>query len=155
MPVQELKLPAHDALWQVGAMLHLLRALDQQLRSVGPDAASLAEVSVLSRVAQGFELPSQVARALRMDPARVTHLVDRLVTLDALTRTVDPTDRRRWRLGLTDRGTIYLAEGKENIRAALETLLIGLTDDERAAFSAGLVGVRRVLDELPASSSPS
>jgi DNA-binding MarR family transcriptional regulator len=154
MPVQERKPLANDALWQVGAMLHLLRALDQQLRSAGPDAASLAEVSVLSRVAHGFELPSQVARALRMDPARVTHLVDRLVTLGALTRAIDPADRRRWRLGLTERGLAYLAEGKEHIRAALDTLLVGLTDDERASFSAGLVGVRRVLDELPASSSP-
>ena len=154
MPVQERKPLAYDALWQVGAMLHLLRALDQHLRSAGPDAASLAEVSVLSRVAQGFELPSQVARALRMDPALVTHLVDRLVTIGALTRTVDPTDRRRWRLGLTEIGQTYLDVGKESIRSVLETLLVGLTDDERAAFSAGLVGVRRVLDELPASSSP-
>ncbi len=149
MSVQELRPLANDALWQVGAMLHLLRALDQQLRSVGPDAASLAEVSVLSRVAQGHELPSQVARALRMDPARVTHLVDRLVTIGALTRAVDPADRRRWRLGLTEIGLTYLEAGRESIRAALETLLAGLTEHERAAFSAGMVGVRRVLDELP------
>jgi DNA-binding MarR family transcriptional regulator len=135
-------------------MLHLLRALDQRLRGPEPDAASLAELSVLSRVAQGVELPSQVARALRMDPARVTHVVDRLVTLGALTRTIDPADRRCWRLGLTESGMTYLAEGKENIRAALEALLVGLTDDERAAFSAGMVGVRRVLDALPASSPP-
>ena|ERR1035437_5850016 len=155
MPRQELRPPANDALWQVGTVLHLLRALDQQLRAAAPDAASLAELSVLSRIAQGLELPSQVARALRMDPARVTHVVDRLVTIGALTRTIDPADRRCWRLSLTESGTTYLEEGRASIRAALEVLLVGLADDERAAFSAGLVGVRRVLDELPVSGPPS
>ncbi|MGH2347621.1 MAG: MarR family winged helix-turn-helix transcriptional regulator [Chloroflexota bacterium] len=148
MSWQEPTPSSHDALWQVGTMLRLLRALDQQLRVTAPDAASLVELSVLSRIVHGIDLPSQVARALRMDPARVTHVVDRLVSIGALTRTIDPADRRCWRLGLTESGMAYLAEGKASMRAALEVLLAGLADDERAAFSAGLVGVRRVLDEL-------
>lgn len=149
MAKQESTLPPHDALWQVGTMLRLLRALDQQLRATAPGGASLVELSVLSRIAQGSDLPSQVARTLRLDPARVTHVVDRLVTIGALTRTIDPADRRCWRLGLTESGTMYLEAGKTSLRGALEALLAGLADDERAAFGAGLVGVRRVLDELP------
>jgi DNA-binding MarR family transcriptional regulator len=147
MPRQGTSQPIPDALWQIGTLLRLLRALDQQLRATAPEAASLAELSVLSRIAQGLDLPSQVARALRMDPARVSHLVDRLVSIGTLTRTLDPLDRRCWRLGLTESGTAYLEEGRASLRVALETLLVGLTEDERAAFSAGLAGVRRVLDE--------
>ncbi|HVA91197.1 MAG TPA: MarR family transcriptional regulator [Chloroflexota bacterium] len=136
----------NDALRQVGTMLRLLRALDQELRLETPATLSLAELSVLSQVNQGTGLPSQVARALRMDPARVTHLVDRLVTADALTRTPDPTDRRCWRLALTSAGAQHLVDGRARIRDVLERLLDGLTADERAGLSAGLLGVRRLLD---------
>ncbi|MGH2409250.1 MAG: MarR family winged helix-turn-helix transcriptional regulator [Chloroflexota bacterium] len=134
-----------DALWQVGAMLRLLRAVDQQIRVASPAALSLAELSVLSQVRQGQTLPSQIARALAIDPARVTHLVSRLVAAGALTRTLDPSDRRCWRLGVTDTGTALIESGRGSMQAALEYLLACLTEEERTALSAGLAGVRRVL----------
>ena len=134
-----------DALWQVGAMLRLLRAVDQQLRVASPEALSLGELSVLSQVRQGRILPSQIARALGADPARVTHLVSRLVAADALTRTLDPADRRCWRLAITDHGVALLESGRVSMQTALESLLVCLTDEERSAMSVGLAGVRRVL----------
>ncbi|HXT37858.1 MAG TPA: MarR family transcriptional regulator [Chloroflexota bacterium] len=134
-----------DALWQVGAMLRLLRAVDQQLRAATPPALSLSELSVLSQVRQGRTLPSQIARALGADPARVTHLVSRLVAAGALTRTLDPSDRRCWRLGVTGHGEMLLDAGRDSMQAALKSLLACLTDEERTAMSVGLAGVRRVL----------
>ncbi|HVC82466.1 MAG TPA: MarR family transcriptional regulator [Chloroflexota bacterium] len=134
-----------DALWQVGAMLRLLRAVDQQLRIASPGALSLAELSMLSQVRQGRILPSQLARALGADPARVTHLVSRLVAAGALTRTLDPSDRRCWRLAVTDHGLALLDAGRDSMQTALESLLAHLTEEERSAMSVGLAGVRRVL----------
>ncbi|HEY8285651.1 MAG TPA: MarR family transcriptional regulator [Chloroflexota bacterium] len=134
-----------DALWQVGAMLRLLRAVDQQLRVASPEALSLAELSVLSQVRQGRTLPSRIARALGADPARVTHLVRGLVGAGALTRTLDPSDRRCWRLGVTRAGEALLETGRDSVQAALESILVLLTEEERAALSVGLAGVRRVL----------
>lgn len=149
MAVQDPVMSAADALRQVGTLLRLVRALDQHLHVAAPDAASLAEMSVLSQVDHGVDLPSQVARALRMDPARVTHLVERLVTGGSITRTVDPEDRRCWRLRLTEAGKERLETDRGAVRAAMEALLAGLEVEERAALSTGLGAVRRVLDALP------
>lgn len=141
---------APDPLRQAGTLVLLVRAMDQQLRAAtSPDTLSLAELSVLGQVDRGVDLPSQVARALRMDPARVTHVVDRLVAHGSLTRAVDPEDRRRWRLRLTERGSQSLSDGRADMRAAMERLLDGLTPEEREGLEQGIAGVRRVLDALP------
>lgn len=146
---QEAMTITNDPLRQVGAMLRLLRILDQRIRSASPATGSLAELSVLGQVRQGMTLPSQVARALRMDPARVTHLVDSVVADGALTRTPDPEDRRCWRLSLTAAGETRLEAGKAGLRAALEPILASLAPEERAALGTGLLALRRVLDEEP------
>jgi DNA-binding MarR family transcriptional regulator len=139
--------PTVDALRQAGTLVLLVRAVDQQLKlAMTPEVLSLAELGVLGQVARGVDLPSQVARALRLDRARVTHLVDRLVEREALTRSLDPNDRRCWRLGLTERGLQLLEEGRVKARAAMEGLLEGLTGEERAGLSLGLAGARRVLE---------
>src|SRR3954447_17943584 len=94
---------APDALRSAGTLLRLVRTIDQQLRttSARDDALSITELGVLGQIDRGIDLPSQVARSLRIDPARVTHLTDRLVEQGYITRDADPRDRRRWRLQLT------------------------------------------------------
>jgi DNA-binding MarR family transcriptional regulator len=146
MPRQDSVSTRADALREVGTLVLLLRAIDQRLRSgSGPDALTLAELGVLGQVARGSDSPSIVARTLRLDPARVTHLVDRLVEHGSITRGVDADDRRRWRLQLTAHGSESLAEGRATTRAAMEALLEGLTAEERDGLALGLEGARRVL----------
>jgi DNA-binding MarR family transcriptional regulator len=146
--------PAADALRQAGTLVLLVRALDQQLRAgMEPDALSLAELGVLGQVVRGVDLPSQVARALRLDRARVTHLVDRLVECGALTRSLDAQDRRCWRLQITEQGAHLLAEGRATVKAAMEALLGGLAEEERAGLTLGLTGARRLLDAAAAAES--
>lgn len=136
-----------DGLRLAGTLLLLVRSIDQRQRQ-GPDAGALAfaELHVLGQVERGVDCPSHLARALRLDPARVTHLTDRLVADGRLTRSADPIDRRRWRLSLTAAGREGLAEGRTRIRATVEALLIGLTSEERAGLEYGLLAARRVLD---------
>jgi len=142
-------LVAPDALRGAGTIVLLARALDQQLRlSAGPDAPAFADLSVLRQIERGVDLPSQVARALRLDPARVTHITDRLVAQGYIERTVDDADRRRWRLRLTTSGCARLKAGQDHLAASMDHLLTGLSDDERTGFLRGLEGVRRVLDGL-------
>ncbi|MDQ2829920.1 MAG: MarR family winged helix-turn-helix transcriptional regulator [Chloroflexota bacterium] len=142
-------LAAPDALRGAGTIVLLARTLDQQLRlSAAPDAPAFADLSVLRQIERGVDLPSQVARALRLDPARVTHITDRLVAQGYIERTVDDADRRRWRLRLTTSGCARLKAGQDHLAASMDHLLTGLSDDERAGFLRGLEGVRRVLDGL-------
>jgi DNA-binding MarR family transcriptional regulator len=142
-------LDAPDALRGAGTIVLLARTLDQQLRlSAAPDAPAFADLSVLRQIELGVDLPSQVARALRLDPARVTHITDRLVAQGYIERTVDVADRRRWRLRLTTSGCARLKAGQGHLVASMDHLLAGLSNDERAGFLRGLEGMRRVLDGL-------
>ena len=135
-----------DALYYAGTLIRLVRALDQQLRAAtGPDALTTTELGVLGQIDHGVDLPSLLARTLRLDPARVTHVADRLVARGYIVRAVDPRDRRCWRLHLTPLGRQRLEEGRADVRAAMEALLGGLTEEERSGLLRGLEGVRRLV----------
>ena len=146
-------MPAHlpmsttpDALYYAGTLVRLVRALDQQLRAAtGPDSLTTTELGVLGQIDHGVDLPSLLARTLRLDPARVTHVADRLVARGYIVRAVDPRDRRCWRLHLTPLGRQRLEEGRADVRAAMEALLGGLTEEERTGLLRGLEGVRRLV----------
>jgi DNA-binding MarR family transcriptional regulator len=135
-----------DALHYAGTLLRLVRTLDQQLRAAtGPDSLTTTELGVLGQIDHGVDLPSLLARTLRLDPARVTHVADRLVARGYIVRAVDPRDRRCWRLHLTPLGRQRLEEGRADVRAAMEALLGGLTEEERTGLLRGLEGVRRLV----------
>lgn len=139
-----------DALRVAGSLLLLTRAWEQQLRATSDgEPLNITELGVLGQIDRGVEQPSRIARALRLDPARVTHLTDRLVSCGFIERRADPSDRRRWQLVLTEPGKVRLAAGRDSMRAAMETLLVGLGPDELAGLVQGLEGVRRVLADLP------
>ena len=146
-------MPAHlpmsttpDALYYAGTLVRLVRALDQQLRAAtGPDSLTTTELGVLGQIDHSVDLPSLLARTLRLDPARVTHVADRLVARGYIAREVDPKDRRCWRLRLTPLGRQRLEEGRADVRAVMEVLLGGLTEEERAGLLRGLEGVRRLV----------
>lgn len=130
-----------------GTLVRLVRLLDHRLRQAGgAPALTLAELSVLHQIDRGVDLPSLVARALRLDPARVTQITDRLAGQSHLERTPDPLDRRCWRLHLTASGVQRLEQGRAELHATTETLLEGLSAEERAGLIVGMEGVRRVLD---------
>lgn len=152
MPATAAMSTASDALYLAGSLVLLVRALEQQVRATSAaDGLGITELGVLGRIERGVDQPSQLARALDLDPARVTHLTDRLVALGYIERTVDPDDRRRWRLHLTSGGSGRLRDGRAQVRAAMETLMGGLSAGERADLSHGLEGMRRVLEAAPAA----
>lgn len=147
---------ASDALHLSGVLIRLVRALDQRFRALaGRSALTLPELGVLGQIDRGVDAPSQIARALRLDPARVTHLVDRLVTLDHIARAVDQRDRRRTTLRPTALGMARLEKGRADARAAMTSLLEGLTEEERNGLVRGLDGVHRVLAAMADSEAPS
>jgi len=135
-----------DALRTAGTLLLAVRTLEQKLRvTSGSNALSLTDIAVLGQIEHGVDLPSQVARALRLDPARVTHVTDRLVEYGYIERGIDPKDRRCWRLQLTSTGHVRLAEGKEDLMVAVDQVLEGLSGEERSGLLVGLEGLRREL----------
>ncbi len=125
----------------------LSRAIDHEVRQGGPDSLSMAEVSVLGQVDRGAKLPSAIARALQLDPGRVTRITDQLVSLGYITREIDPDDRRRCLLRLTDTGRTRIALARQNIASAINRLLSSLDPEERAALIGALEHVRTLLEK--------
>jgi DNA-binding MarR family transcriptional regulator len=70
----------------------------------GGQDLSLRQLAVLYLVREGAVFPSELARQLRISPAVVTGLLDRLEQRGYLGRLADSSDRRRLRLALTDAG---------------------------------------------------
>src|SRR4051794_20898275 len=65
---------------------------------------SLRQLAVLYLIREGAAFPSELARQLRISPAVVTGLLDRLAQRGYVQRLADASDRRRLRLALTDAG---------------------------------------------------
>lgn len=126
--------------------LQLGRSLDSYCRQRSDDALSVVDLSVLRQLERGNDLPSRVARALRLDPGRVTRIVDQLVALKYVEREPDQEDRRRCRLHLTESGQARLNQGKRMLTSGMTEMLEGLSTDQREDLQRGLDAVRRVLD---------
>jgi DNA-binding MarR family transcriptional regulator len=130
-----------------GTLALLAREIDGKTRGSGPgDGLGIAELSVLRQIERGNDLPSKIARELRLDPARVTRITDSLVALGYVERGDDPADRRRCRLTLTGPGIERVLAGRAEIGNLVKQLLASLTDDERASLTRGLEAVRRGLE---------
>ena len=73
---------------------------------------------------------SEVAGLLAVSPASVTGRVDRLEAQGLVTRTLDPEDRRSWRITLTDAGRALVREHLPTHLARERTLLEVLNETE-------------------------
>ncbi|QRK13630.1 MarR family transcriptional regulator [Archangium violaceum] len=65
---------------------------------------SLRQLTVLYAIREGVSSPRHLARRLRVTPAVITGLLDRLERHGYVRREADPDDRRRLRMVLTEAG---------------------------------------------------
>ena len=79
-----------------------------------------------------------LAEMLEVEPITLGRMIDRLQEAGLVERRADPTDRRAWRIFLTDKGNGLLDKlrpfGRETLNAALE----GVSEADRAQFMATL-----------------
>lgn len=138
-----------DALSAVRTYIRLVRLLEHRARTeveASGESLTLTELGVLGQIDQGQALPSMIARAMALDPARITRITDHLFTLGYVERESDPDDRRRCPLRLTAEGAERLERGRRHFSTGMTEILQGLTDDELAALRVGTDGLARVLD---------
>ena len=86
---------------------------------------------------------SELAALLAVSPATVTGSTDRLEARGLLTRTLDPDDRRSWRIALTDAGRALVRSHLPEHLAFEQSLLAALTPDEITQLETLL---RRLID---------
>jgi DNA-binding MarR family transcriptional regulator len=125
------------------AVLHLLRRLAREDRATGESPARLSALSVL--VFSGPRPIGQLARDERVSAPTMTRLVADLEADGLVTRTADPDDRRTQRIAATARGREILVAGRARRVAALDALLVGVADEDRAALASAVTIIEQHL----------
>lgn len=79
----------------------------------------------------GKSRPSDIAKVLGLTPPTVTHLTEKLVKRQLVTRSADENDRRIIFLEITKTGETILEEANESGQLLRKKLFEKLTDEER------------------------
>lgn len=75
---------------------------------------------------------SELAEKLRVKPATITVMLNRMVKNGHVERRTDPDDQRVSRVFLTDKGRAAVTEVREALRASEAHALEGITEEEKA-----------------------
>src|SRR4051812_3155567 len=108
---------------------------------------SLRQLAVLYMIREGADFPSSLARRLRISPAVVTGLLDRLEQRGYVRRRMDPGDRRRFRLALTESGLAASLAVQQLLSQELAEQFARASDEELEALQQAL----GVLEEIVAA----
>jgi DNA-binding MarR family transcriptional regulator len=106
----------------------LNRWYDRQLADLGVTAGEWTVLEQLARSPGEAPLtPSQLAEAANVAPSSMTHRLDRMVERGLIARSVDPENRVRVRVRLTDAGYGLYAQAIREADLVEADLLAGLT----------------------------
>jgi DNA-binding MarR family transcriptional regulator len=97
--------------------------------------------------------PAQLIREMGISKQAASQLVDTLVLRGYVTRGVDPEDRRRMTIEVTERGEAAAAAVRAGIAEVDAALARRLTPDQLAGFHAGLVALTTLRECLPSDST--
>ena len=119
------------------------RAIAQRLAQEGFDDVPANGPFVLGGLARDA---SSVAftEGLGVSKQAVSQLLDTLVLRGYLTRDIDPADRRRMVLGLTDRGTAAAAAVRDAVATVDAELSAMISPAELAGLRAGLTALGKI-----------
>ena len=118
-------------------VIRLQRYLDQAVSdAVRPFGLQVGELNVLATLRRSgppFQLtPTQLYRGLLISSGAMTNRLDRLETNGLITRTVDPDDRRKVRVALTDHGREVIDQAMDAHVLRLDEVLAGIEGPERS-----------------------
>lgn len=130
-----------DFLFLIHDVAQLMRRhTDKQARQHGMTRAQWAVLIRLDR--QPGITQNELAHLTDVEPITVGRLIDRLEHSGFVRRSPDPSDRRVWRLNLTDKAAPVLGD-IATFRAALyRTMSEGLDSESLTALTRGLEEVR-------------
>jgi DNA-binding MarR family transcriptional regulator len=91
---------------------------------------------------------AEIGQRLQIAKAQMTHLIDKLVSLDLVERQMDAADRRTLNIALTKKGKVMLEEHENCMVNAVRENMSSLTEEELAALSSSLRNLRDTLLKL-------
>ena len=129
-------------------LLHGYAVIERELRRAVADHCTFPQFDVLSqldRERDGLTFV-ELSRRLLVTAGNLTGIVDRLHAEGLVRRSVDPADRRAFRLTLTPKGRRLVRRAQRRHHRALTALLAGVPARD-------LRVLRRLLDRLRASAA--
>jgi DNA-binding MarR family transcriptional regulator len=91
---------------------------------------------------------AEIGERLRIAKARMTHLIDKLVNLELVERSIDTTDRRTINITITKKGRAILEKHEITITRAVGEYISGLKENELETLSTSLRNIRDILFKL-------
>ena len=129
--------------------LHRWAAMQLERDPLG-HGLSLRQLAALLALREGVCPAGRLARQMKVTPAVVTGIADRLERGGFVRREADETDRRRQFLALTERGRAASDELLAVLTADLAARFDALPTEDLAALSRGLAVLERVVGEIDA-----
>lgn len=126
----------------------LRRAFDERARGIGVTRPQWQVLTILARhegINQGG-----LAELLEVEPITLCRMVDRLQEAGLVERRPDPSDRRAWRLFLSEKANALLAELRPLALGLFDEAMNGLTPVERDRLLEMLERIRANLSRRPA-----
>lgn len=114
----------------------------------GDHGLSLRQLTVLYVIRDGADSPGALSRRLRISPAVVTGLLDRLEQAGYVRRLADPSDRRRLRLALTETGLAASLEIRQVLSQEIAGQLGRLSPVQVGSLAEALDVLELVIDGL-------
>ena len=135
----------------ITAVHRLSRRLDQwydrQLADLNVSAGEWAVLSELARNHEVARTPSQLALAANVAPSSMTHRLDRMVERGLISREVDPDNRTRVLVRLTDLGWQLFATAIQESNVVEADLMAGLDRAELEQLASLLERIIAGLDQ--------
>lgn len=132
----------------IGDVSRLLRrSFDERARRIGVTRPQWRVLTNLRRnegINQGG-----LAELLDVEPITLCRMVDRMEEAALVERRADPSDRRAWRLFLTDKGNALTDELRPMALGMFEEAMDGLSPAEQDQIEASLERIRANLTRRP------
>lgn len=116
------------------------KRFDERARSFGATRAQWKTLAIVSRH-QGIN-QGGLAELLEVEPITLSRMLDRLEQSGLVERRRDPTDRRAWRIYLTDAAQPVIDQAHGCGAELMEAALLGVDARESAAVTTALQKIR-------------
>lgn len=127
---------------------YMRHSVDDMTHLLQQHELSMPQVAALQFLrAEGPQSVTEIAGHLNLSLAATSHLVDRLVERDVLSRQEDPHDRRRKRVSVDHGGRTLLAELDRRATESLQTLLEPVGTERVVTLANAVADVLAELDD--------
>lgn len=128
--------------------LHLERLQAEAMEAIGMSFADYTLLATLYREPPPHGLPvSRLAELVLRPMGSITQVVDRLERAGLVARGVDPADRRRVLIELTDAGIDFARRGDDVYRVRRQRVLDELSEADLARIDAAIMRLLEVLED--------